>query len=368
DANGDGIVTRQEWAESGYSTPRHFFYHDLNGDGILTLYEHSIGVARWRRRNERRSDDRRQRENAARRTKETPAISTAVEEPPPTDPRIQARREQLDKLTNYLMEVYDVNQNRRLEPGELHSPDLPLGNLAGADRNHDGMVLRQEIVSWLENRSPPLSELSLQWQARDKNQDGQVSFAEFASNIATATAQPFRQWDRNGDGLITPRESEASLPKGQFTFDNKQTMVLKPRSSVVSELSIDPDLIIGHLKVDLQLNKANDNYTEVVLISPNRTRVQLYRGDGWQPWTGSQILNGVTFDQDAPDITKTLKQRPTPAALRPPGQGTLEDANLETLRGQSSRGTWRLVIRNQNDRVGLLVGWSLTIVPSSTVR
>ncbi|MEO2015524.1 MAG: hypothetical protein ABGZ53_14245 [Fuerstiella sp.] len=70
DANGDGMVTQQEWTASGYQVPERFPIYDLNGDGFLTVYEHSIGIAAWRRRTERRSYQRLSEQTASKKATE----------------------------------------------------------------------------------------------------------------------------------------------------------------------------------------------------------------------------------------------------------------------------------------------------------
>src|SRR5262245_45334543 len=48
DGNGDGIVTQAEWNASGYQPPDRFLNNDLNRDGLLTHFEHSMRWAQYR--------------------------------------------------------------------------------------------------------------------------------------------------------------------------------------------------------------------------------------------------------------------------------------------------------------------------------
>lgn len=361
DANGDGIVTEQEWADSGYQTPSHFRSHDLNGDRVLTFYEHCIGIARWRRRNERREFERTSEELAAARERERlPEPPALLEQPEEVDPQIAARREQVSRLADHVMRIYDVNEDRKLERQEFDHASAQFGNVAGADRDRNGEIDRDEIAQWLENRLPPLSRLTMELQSRDLNRDDQLTLREFAEVIDDNAVAEFDRWDRNGDGLITARESTAPPPPVS-RFTDRSSTVIKPNASVVSDIWVEDELTIERLQIHVTLAKENDNFTALFLVGPGGQRVTLYAGEGWMPWRGAQILRGVTFDDGAPLIKTTLKEPPYRRQLRPPGKGTVQDPTLKSFQNESARGTWRLIVRNQNDRVGLLLDWSLII-------
>lgn len=363
DANGDGVTTKAEWEASGYQTPRHFFYHDLNGDGRLTHYEHSIGVARWRRRHERNDENRTSAQRAAAKKPEPVESLAATSVPEAIDPQVEARRRQVWDLAGYVLRVHDTNSDGVIQRSEFGSSNSAFGNLSSADTDNNGDVRRQELAKWLEKRLPPLSKLSLQFQSRDADKNGQVTLREYAPDFTDSDVAEFRAWDRNGDGFVTPRESRNPPPPAQSEFVSEQTLVLKPNATIVSQLWIEQDHPISDLKVHAVISKENDNFTEVILVSPGGRQVVLYAGDGWLPWQGALILKGVTFDDQAPEIRQTLRQPPWPRQLRPPGVGQADAESLQDLNGGSTRGTWRLIVRNQNDRVGLLVRWSLTNTP-----
>lgn len=361
DANADGMVTQKEWAESGFQTPERFPIYDLNGDGILTFYEHCIGIAAWRRRTERRSDANRSAQEALARSRATPITSTAaLKEAPQVDPQVVARQEQTQQLADYLVAQYDVNENRVIERVEFQSQTSPLGNIAGADRDRDGKIVRDEIDDWLQSRLPPLSRLAMDLQSRDRDHDDQLTFSEFATVIDRSSVDEFARRDRNGDGLITPAESYAPQVASSM-HENGDSLVIKPNASVVSSIWIEDETMIDRLQVNVNVVKENDDYTALFLVGPEGKRVTLYAGNGWRPWHGALILKGVTFHDAAPLITSTLKQPPYRRELRPP---QIKDAmGLRTFAGQSARGIWRLIVRNQNDRPGLLIHWSLVVTP-----
>jgi Ca2+-binding EF-hand superfamily protein len=87
--------------------------------------------------------------------------------------------------------------------GKLTRAQLEAGlrkDFDAADLNHDGVLEPDEVRAvnqqrWTEDKSA-ISPL------QDWNGDGVVDFGEFAAN-----ARPlFRQFDRNGDGVLTPDE------------------------------------------------------------------------------------------------------------------------------------------------------------------
>ena len=47
DGNGDGTVTEAEWIASKYQPAARFKLNDLDGDGVLTPYEHSLRWAQY---------------------------------------------------------------------------------------------------------------------------------------------------------------------------------------------------------------------------------------------------------------------------------------------------------------------------------
>ena len=58
-----------------------------------------------------------------------------------------------------------------------------------------------------EGRSLP-NALPGWWEDRDENSDGQITLSEFASSVDERIIEDFRDFDINGDGLITAREAE----------------------------------------------------------------------------------------------------------------------------------------------------------------
>ena len=70
----------------------------------------------------------------------------------------------------------------------------------------------------------------------------------------------------------------------------------------------------------------------------------------------------------APIVKQPLRSPPSVRAVAPPGVGDKKMLSLADLRGSRTRGAWRLVIGNQNDRAGILLNWSLRVTPGKEMR
>lgn len=182
DGNGDGIVTEAEWAASDYQRPQQFYYNDLNHDGLTTLYEQTVGFAAWRRGNERRSDARESAARAARPKPEPAASTAAIQVASVQFPEVETRRRQAWDLSPHVLRAYDINESGVVERSEFRNQRSRYGSLSSADADGDGDVDRQELSRWLVSRMPelPSAQLTLDFQLRDSDKDGQVSLSEYA--------------------------------------------------------------------------------------------------------------------------------------------------------------------------------------------
>ncbi len=239
--------------------------------------------------------------------------------------------------------------------------------MASADADRDGEVQREELSAWLINRLPrlPAMQLSLQFQSLDHDEDGQVSLQEFTPNFQSSEVARFQSFDSNGDGLVTPAESQKQLQATRVEYASDETQVLKPGATIVSGIWIEEDLPIETVNVFLNLSKEADSYTEVHLVGPDGTRVTLQEGGAWVPWTGGLILKHITFSDQGPTIRQPLRQPPPPSQriVAPPGVVKDDMPSLADFQRIGTRGLWRLVIVNQNNRAGLLLRWALQVTP-----
>jgi Ca2+-binding EF-hand superfamily protein len=146
------------------------------------------------------------------------------------------------RIVQFMMGRYDANRNGVLEKEEwagMRTDPTP------ADRNKDGRLTAEEIGTWMAERMgggdrgsrssegngsgessessddgrksyrvlTALERLELleeelppSFFEKDANQDGQIAMVEFATFWTDSEARRFVGYDRNNDGVITPRE------------------------------------------------------------------------------------------------------------------------------------------------------------------
>jgi Ca2+-binding EF-hand superfamily protein len=161
DANGDGVITRDEWR----GNDRSFANHDWNGDGRLSGDEVRPGGRRpsqW--------DDLDVEDSIAQETDWTDA--------------------RFDSL--------DHDRSGRLTANEWHASSELFRRI---DRNHDGQISRAEFLGTAtddDDREDRFADL-------DTNRDGRLSRDEWHGSNAVFTAL-----DANGDGILTRAEALGS--------------------------------------------------------------------------------------------------------------------------------------------------------------
>jgi hypothetical protein len=106
-----------------------------------------------------------------------------------------------------LIESYDANHDGTLTRAELEAGLK--ADFAAADTNHDGRLDPDEARAVNEqrwSRNASTTSTLVDW-----NQDGFVDFNEFAGTARSL----FAQLDRNGDGMLEPKEWRPKKPDGQ---------------------------------------------------------------------------------------------------------------------------------------------------------
>jgi len=155
DRNGDGVLTQEEYG----GHPGNFRAMDVNGDRVLSRDEF---VNRYRDGDQGRNGD-------------DAVVTTA----PPL-------------VATDTFAVIDVNGDRAIARSEWRA-DLAPATFARLDRNHDGLVTRDEFVSPL-----PVGSAEARFGDLDRNNDGFISRGEWVGESLS-----FNTVDWSRDGRIT---------------------------------------------------------------------------------------------------------------------------------------------------------------------
>jgi subtilisin-like proprotein convertase family protein len=175
----------------------------------------------------------------------------------------------------------------------------------------------------------------------------QTSFGLYTLRISSAV----RDWSGHA---LRPYQTHYRLPAASTgqTFTQNGPEVIAPHRFNVSLLSINRDLVIGDIKVRVDINYPRLSNLKIHLQAPDGTDVLLFNRKGG--WTAN--LAGTTFDDQAAN----------PIAFgRGPFTGSWQpETPLFTLAGKNARGRWKLWVEDRaGAHLGVLRSWSLIITP-----
>ncbi len=353
DRNRDGYIDRAEAARNRW-THRNPFADDLNKDERLSRLELTQRYARrrllsvdsgelrkkaWRTGSEVRTSDRNQRKR--------------------DDSQWWRRGGSGTWLTASVMGRFDLNRNGRLELPEVQTLGIPSGRI---DVDRDGEVSREELQTFmtaLQEEAGDLTEGLPGWfYELDANRDGQVTMNEFATEWTNAKHQEFALLDTNDDGFLTSLEVIQSKAVVGGSYRNENAEVLPPRRTIISEIEVEDDFVIGDLNVEISITHSNTGFLDAYLTSPGGQRVELFTEVGGG---GDHFDKTVLDDQSRFPITKA----------KPPFKGTFQpealgkrQPGLSSFNGKSVKGVWQLVVRGtRSERFGMLHSWGLTVTP-----
>lgn len=349
DRNKDGYVDREE-AVYGKWTHRDPFEMDLDGDGRLSRLE--LGQRYARRR--LLSSDSSELVRKAQRVGNGIRPSEVREQD-----RSRSRGRSKDYLPSTVMGRFDANRNGRLELSEALELGIPLGQI-DLDRNNE--LSRQELYAYLAPIQEELAaddETIPSWfYELDDDRDGQISMVEYIADWTDENVQEFLDLDANEDGLLTAGEITSSSSASGGVYANHHAEVLPPRKSVISEIEVTDDYLIGDLNVQLSITHTYASNLDAYLTGPDGQQVELFTAVGAHDDHFDQT---ILDDQASYPITKA----------RPPFKGTFipegllkRQPSLSHFNGKSIKGVWQLVIRcSRSERFGMLHGWSLIAKP-----
>ncbi|MEW4453567.1 proprotein convertase P-domain-containing protein [Bremerella sp. JC817] len=263
-------------------------------------------------------------------------------------------------LADSLMERYDFNRNDQLDPQEMSSIGITISKV---DYDRNGSIDKEEFARYLnealEREASQRQEAIPTWFfERDQDGDKQILMSEFTDQWDQEKLDEFASYDHNQDGMITIDEVLTSKTVVGGQFSNTQAHLLLPRSTVVSEIEVADDYLIGDLNIQLSITHTYVEQLDGYLIGPDGQRIELFTGIGGS----DDHFDKTIFDDDNGERI---------SRARAPFQGTFRPEALEKrqpglnhFRGKNLKGTWQLMIRgSRSERSGVLHGWSLLVTP-----
>lgn len=263
-------------------------------------------------------------------------------------------------LTDNLLSNFDANRNGRLEAQESKDLGLPVSQI---DANRDAEISREELFRFVQKWQEETSDESLDalpdwFFDRDQNNDQQIAMSEFTDEWTSEKAEQFVSYDTNGDGIVTIDEIRNSKALSGGVYRANSGEVLPPRKTIVSEIEVTDDFIVGDLNVELSLTHSHCAHLEGFLIGPDGQQIELFTNVGG----GDDNFDRTIFDDQAgPPI---IKAKPPFRGSFHPEALTRKQTSLSHFNGKTIQGVWQLMIRGpQNDRFGMLHHWELHVKP-----
>lgn len=195
DANGDGVLQREEWMKMP-GTPQAI---DLDGDGNITLDELVRYLAVY----------------GAKRTIHRPnPIETFYQ------PKIVSSQLQLFRPLSSPPPKQETAEKKETPPAEDMTEAAVAADEETDDEKNIDDTTYEDIVSGTMaptekkyyTQPEALRGVPLWFLRLDRDGDGQVSLVEFAPNMSPASLALFGRLDKNGDGFITPDEVRKEEP------------------------------------------------------------------------------------------------------------------------------------------------------------
>ncbi len=357
DRNRDGFIDRDEAARSRW-THRNPFEMDLNKDDRLSRLELAQRYARRRLL----SDSVNELMQKSRRTGNDISPSESDND---RDDRYGWWRRSGSRayLASSVIDRFDLNRNGRLESNEAKDMGFPTSQI---DVNRDNEVTREELEAFLADKqtdSGDESEGVPGWfYELDSDQDAQVAMSEFTDEWTPDKLQEFAALDRNDDGLLTRTEVAQSKAMMGGSYRNSSAEMLPPRKTIISEIEVTDDFVIGDLNVQLSITHSNVEHLDAHLTGPGGERIELFTEIGGR---GNNFEETVFDDEAERPIIKA--QPPYQGNFQPEGRSRGQPG-LSSFNGQNATGVWQLVIRGtRSDRFGVLHDWSLVFRPRETL-
>lgn len=263
------------------------------------------------------------------------------------------------RLTFSILERFDRNRDGKLTGEEIILVGIPQAELDG---DLDGEVSRDELYQAMKAIHEELGEepagLPPWFYERDANKDGQVSLKEYATEWSTDQLTEFARFDMNQDGLLTTREVLRSSAAVGGQFRSETAEILSPRRTVISEIEVQEDVVIGKLKVELSITHSNVTDLDAYLTGPDGEVVELFTAVGGS----GNHFERTKFDDESP--VSIAKGKPPYIGTYRPEALDARKPGLSSFKGKNARGIWQLIVRGtRSERSGMLHYWSLDVEP-----
>ena len=354
DRNRDGYIDRAE-AEDAEWTHRNPFEMDLNKDDRLSRLELCQRYAR------RRLLSRASGELIKKAWRTGSGIRPSEPEKPEKrdDSQFWRRGGSRYWLTASIISRFDLNRNGRLESNEAKELGIPLSEI---DIDQDRELSREEVHKLLTDMQDEVGDLSEGlpgwFYELDANRDRQVAMVEFTTEWTDEKLQEFSSLDTNGDGLLTSEEVIQSKAMVGGSYVNENAELLPPRKTIISEIEVNEDYLIGDLNVQLSITHSHTSFLDAYLTGPDGQRVELFSEVGGE---GDHFEQTILDDQSRYPI---VKAKPPFKGSFMPGAQIKRQPSLSSFNGKSIKGVWQLVVRGtRNERFGMLHSWGLIVKP-----
>ncbi len=360
DNNGDGQIDRAEAARAEW-THRNPFDDDLNKDGRLSRLELA---QRYARRRLLQNDASELVRKSSRVGSEVKPSYREREDDNERRRRDWRRRGSSDTwLSVTMLSRFDQDKDGSLNAKELEVLGIPMVNL---DVDRDSLVSRDELQAYVNELQQAASDqtegLPGWFYERDANRDDQIAMAEYTDDWTADSLKAFKDYDLNGDGILTSGEVLRSASAIGGTFVNDDAMVLPPRKTIISEIEVDENFAIADLKVQISITHTSVSLLDGFLTGPDGQRIELFAGVG-----GSDDHFDQTVFDDAAEARITKSRPPFKGSFRPQALDK-KQPGLASFKGKNIKGVWQLVIRGtRNTRFGMLHSWSIIVKPDEDI-
>ncbi|MCP4814040.1 MAG: calcium sensor EFh, partial [Planctomycetaceae bacterium] len=207
------------------------------------------------------------------------------------------------------------------------------------DLNQDGSLSREELVAYLNSQqqqlAPVVEGLPDWFYELDSNRDQQVSMGEYTKEWTESKFTEFTRWDHNGDGLVTVSEVLQAETVSGGSYANKNAEILSPRRTMVSEIEVTEDYLVGDLNLQISITHSYLSVLDCYLTGPGGQRIELFTAVGGT----DDHFDKTIFDDQSP-VSITRARYPFKGSFQPEAL-IKKQPSLGHFNGKSIKGIWQ---------------------------